>query len=113
MCQPAAGGEPREIGGHARDRYVYAEAEGIVRTRARIGDVVRRDQVIAEIGVVGVHAPLDGVLRGLTHDGAPVTVGTKVLEVDPRGAVAEVRGIAERPAPDRRGRTHRHPCVAL
>ena len=91
-------GEPRMIGGHARDRYVYAEAEGIFGTAARIGDIVRRGQVIAEIGgIVGVPAPLDGVLRGLTHDGALVTVGTKVVEVDPRGPDGQVRGIAERP----------------
>jgi hypothetical protein len=56
---------PRAIAGHARDRYVYAL--------------------------------LDGVLRDLTHDDVPVTVGTKVIEVDPRGRVGEVGGIAERP----------------
>jgi hypothetical protein len=27
----------------------------------------------------------------------PVTVRTKVIEIDPRGAAAEVRGISERP----------------
>jgi xanthine dehydrogenase accessory factor len=91
----ALAGEPREIDGHARDRYVYAEAEGIFRTAARIGDTVRRGQVLALIGgVVVVPAPLDGVLRGLTHDGAPVKVGTKVVEVDPRGSGGQVRGIA-------------------
>jgi xanthine dehydrogenase accessory factor len=42
-------------------------------------------------------APLAGVLRGLTRDGVPVTVHTKVIEVDPRGASAEVRGIGDRP----------------
>lgn len=90
-------GEPRELGGHARDRYVYAPADGVFRTRARIGDGVRKGQPIAEVGPVLLDAPLDGVLRGITHDGAPVTVGTKVIEVDPRGRVGEVRGIGERP----------------
>jgi xanthine dehydrogenase accessory factor len=90
-------GEPRVIGGHARDRYVYARAEGVFRTKARIGDAVRAGQEVAEIGSVALTAPLDGVLRGLTHDGAPVTLGTKVIEVEPRGRVGEVWGIAERP----------------
>lgn len=90
-------GEPRSISGHARDRYVYAPAEGVFRTKARIGDIVRRDQPIAEIGPARLEAPLAGILRGLTHDGAPVTVGTKVIEVDPRGHAGEVCGIAERP----------------
>jgi xanthine dehydrogenase accessory factor len=43
-------------------------------------------------------APLGGVLRGLTHDGVEVTAGTKVIEVDPRGDPALVRGVGERPA---------------
>jgi xanthine dehydrogenase accessory factor len=89
-------GEPRELGGHARDRYVYAPVDGIFRTKARIGDAVRQGQDIAEIGLMTLAVPLDGVLRGLTRDGVPVTVRTKVIEVDPRVA-ADVRGVGERP----------------
>jgi xanthine dehydrogenase accessory factor len=90
-------GEPREIAGHARDRYVYAPFDGVFRTKARIGDAVRKGQEIAEIGSMALTAPLDGLLRGLTRHGVPVTVRTKVIEVDPRGREAEVRGIGERP----------------
>ena len=90
-------GEPREIEGHGRDRYVYAPLDGVFRTRARIADKVRRGEEVAEIDPMVLTAPLDGVLRGLTHDGVPVTVWAKVIEVDPRGATAEVRGIGERP----------------
>lgn len=90
-------GEPREIAGHARDRYVYAPFDGVFRTKARIGDAVRKGQEVAEVGSMALTAPLDGLLRGLTHDGVPVSVRTKVIEVDPRNRDAEVRGIAERP----------------
>ncbi len=90
-------GEPRTIAGHARDRYVYAPVAGLFRTTARIGDTVRAGQDLAQIGAAVLRAPLDGVLRGLTHDDVPVTVGTKVIEVDPRGRVGEVRGMSERP----------------
>jgi len=90
-------GEPREIKGHARDRYVYAPFDGVFRTKARIGDVVQRGQEIAEVDSTVLAAPLDGVLRGLTHDGVPVEVRTKVIEIDPRGRAGEVRGISERP----------------
>jgi xanthine dehydrogenase accessory factor len=90
-------GEPREINGHARDRYVYAPFEGVFRTKARIGDVVRRGQEIAEIGSTLLTVPIAGVLRGLTHDRVHVAARTKVIEVHPRNRTAEVRGIAERP----------------
>jgi xanthine dehydrogenase accessory factor len=90
-------GEPRMLGGHARDRYVYAPVDGVFQTKAHIGDVVRQGQDIAEIGFTVLAAPVDGVIRGLTRDGVPVRVRTKVIEMDPRGAAAEVHGIAERP----------------
>jgi xanthine dehydrogenase accessory factor len=90
-------GEPRDIGGHARDRYVYAPFDGVFRTKARIGDEVQRDQAIAQINSMILAAPLDGLLRGLTHDSVPVTTRKKVIEVDPRGAAAEIHGIGERP----------------
>jgi xanthine dehydrogenase accessory factor len=90
-------GEPRELAGHARDRYVYAPLDGIFRTKRRIGDSVRQGQAVAEIGSMALAAPLDGALRGLTRDAVPVTLGTTLIEVDPRGTAAEVRGISERP----------------
>ncbi len=90
-------GEPRALGGHARDRYVYAPCDGVFRTHAEIGDRVDHAQGIATIGETMLAAPISGVLRGITHDGVPVTVRTKVIEVDPRDKTAEVAGITERP----------------
>jgi len=90
-------GEPRALGGHARDRYVYAPCEGVFRTRAEIGDRVDQGQPIATIGETVLVAPVAGVLRGLTHDGVPVIARAKVIEVDPRARTAEVAGISERP----------------
>ncbi len=91
-------GEPRAIAGHARDRYVYAPVPGTLLTSHTIGQHVAAGEVIARIDGALLAAPLSGVLRGLTHDGVPVAVGTKVIEIDPRGDPALVRGIAERPA---------------
>ena len=90
-------GEPRELGGRARERYVYAPCAGVFRTRLQIGDTVTVGQPVATIDATVLRAPLAGVLRGLTHDGVPVTERTKVIEVDPRGREAEVAGIGERP----------------
>jgi len=91
------GGEPRSFEGHGRDRFVYAQAAGVMRTTAAIAQPVRAGEVVARIGDEQLLAPLDGILRGLTHDGVPVEAGAKVLEVDPRGDVAAVIGIGERP----------------
>jgi hypothetical protein len=38
-----------------------------------------------------------GTLRGLTHDGVPVSIKTKVIEVDPRLQNPRISGVAERP----------------
>ena len=91
-------GEPRALGGHARDRYVYAPCSGVFCTKAQVGDVVREGEQVANIDGTALLAPLGGVLRGLTHDGVLVSVGTKVIEVDPRGDSAAVFGLWERPS---------------
>lgn len=94
--RPLAGG-PRPIAGHGRDRFVYAPVAGRFTTACRIGEPVTAGQVVAHIGATPLAAPLTGVLRGLTHDDVPVAAGTKVVEVDPRGAGAVPGGIGERP----------------
>jgi xanthine dehydrogenase accessory factor len=91
-------GEPRLLGGHGRERYVYAAAPGTFRTRLAIGDRVARGDVVARLDGEPVIAPLSGILRGLTHDGATVAAGAKVLEVDPRGDPTLAFGVGERPA---------------
>ena len=40
-------------------------------------------------------ACLSGMIRGRRATALPVTMRTKIVEIDPRGASAEVRGIAE------------------
>lgn len=90
-------GEPRSFDGHARDRFVYAPLAGVLRTQAAIGQAVRVGEVVATIDATELAAPLDGILRGLTHDGVPVSAGLKVVEVDPRGDLSKVFGIGPRP----------------
>jgi xanthine dehydrogenase accessory factor len=91
-------GEPREIDGHARDRYMYAPIGGTFHTALQIGDHVSQGREVARIDATPLPAPVAGVLRGLTHDNVPVTPKTKVIEVDPRMHNAQVSGIGERPA---------------
>jgi xanthine dehydrogenase accessory factor len=91
-------GEPNEIEGHARDRYVYAPVAGIFYTTYQIGDKVKAGQEVARIDTTPLFAPITGILRGLTHADVPVVLKTKVIEIDPRIGNAQVTGIAERPA---------------
>ena len=91
------GGEPRSFDGHGRDRFVYAPVAGVLRTSAAIAQRVRAGEIVATIGDEPLAAPLDGILRGLTHNGVEVERGTKVLEVDPRGDPSKVIGLGPRP----------------
>lgn len=93
----ALAGEPRPIGGVARERFVYAPDAGRFITSARIGDRVEAGEVVAKIGEIAVCAPIGGVLRGLTRSGVDVSMRTKVIEVDPRGNSSGVFGLGERP----------------
>ncbi len=81
-------GIPGIIGGYGKERVMHAQAEGILRNAASIGDVVEARAVIAEIetenGTVPVEASLSGLLRGLIRDGYPVTKGFKIADIDPR-----------------------------
>ncbi|MFN8526733.1 MAG: hypothetical protein U0821_26815 [Chloroflexota bacterium] len=90
-------GEPREIDGRGRERFVYAPVEGTVETDLGIGDLVTDQEVVARIGTNLLRAPITGALRGLTHHGVPVTRGTKVIEVDPRGSKGNLYGVGMRP----------------
>ena len=81
-------GIPGIIGGYGKERVMHAQAEGILRNLASIGDIVEARAVIAEIetenGTVPVEASLSGLLRGLIRDGYPVTKGFKIADIDPR-----------------------------
>ena len=90
-------GEPQPLGGHGRERYVYAPIAGLLLTTLAIGDRVAAGQTVATLAGTPILAPLSGTLRGLTHTGVNVAQGMKIVEVDPREPDAKVRGIGERP----------------
>lgn len=96
-------GEPRSIAGYGRERFVYAPTSGRFTTARAIGELISAGDTVASVGTVALLAPIPGLLRGLTRDGVPVTTGTKVIEVDPRGVGAVYSGIGERPARIARG----------
>lgn len=88
-------GEPCILGGHGRDRYVYAPSAGEFQTSRAIGEMVAAGDTL--LGNTTLVAPLSGCMRGLTHHGVWVERGTKVIEIDPRGDPALAFRIGERP----------------
>lgn len=80
-------GVPGEVGGQSRKRVVYPPCAGIFQAAATIGALVREGDVLGHVDGAPVLAPTSGVVRGLLHDGLPVTPTLKIGDVDPRGVV--------------------------
>lgn len=77
-------GIPGIIAGMGKERVIHAPAAGIIRNRAKIGDLVEKGQMIAMVGETPVTASLTGVLRGIIRDGYEVYGGMKIADIDPR-----------------------------
>jgi xanthine dehydrogenase accessory factor len=77
-------GVPGAIGGYTGERLLRAPRAGVFRGHFAIGDMVRAGEVVADVDGEPVISAIAGVLRGLLHDGLPVTPGMKVGDVDPR-----------------------------
>jgi xanthine dehydrogenase accessory factor len=93
---PLAGG-PKALDGITRERFVSAPVNGVWHSTAVIGESVRAAQVLGRLGGEPIRAPIDGFLRGVTHDGVEVRAGQKIIEVDPRDP-PQIFGLGERPA---------------
>lgn len=77
-------GAPGLIKGYGKERVIHAPVEGIVKTCKKITDQVKTGDVIAMIDDYPVCASMDGILRGLIHDGYKVHKGFKMADIDPR-----------------------------
>ena len=88
-------GIPGIIGGYGAERVIHAPADGILKNKSKIGDIVEKGQVIAVIDAsdkenvadikrTEVTATIDGLLPRITRDNYPVTKGFKIADIDPR-----------------------------
>ena len=77
-------GVPGDVKGFSSDRVLRAPADGALISGARIGQRVKKDEVIALVAGQAVLAPFDGVIRGLLRPGSQVERGLKIGDVDPR-----------------------------
>ncbi|MDO5708173.1 MAG: selenium-dependent molybdenum cofactor biosynthesis protein YqeB [Andreesenia angusta] len=77
-------GIPGNIGGFSKERVIHAPSSGYIEHRAKISDIVRKDDIIALIDDTPVKASIDGVLRGLINKGLYIKKGLKIADIDPR-----------------------------
>ena len=86
-------------------RLLVCESQVLILEELQRANTVAyfRTDVNNPLARFALHAPLAGILRGLTRDGVPVVTGTKVIEVDPRRAGNPVVLDANVPLPNQKG----------
>ena len=72
------------IAGYGKERVIHSPAAGNMHNYSEIGDIVRKEQIIAMVDETPVRASLTGVLRGILRDGYKVPEGMKIADIDPR-----------------------------
>ena len=106
-------GTPGNLGGQDSQRALRAPIEGVFYAQRKIGDHVKAGEMIGRVITVDVSLTdsaarrlaltdrdasqplgmivktrIDGVIRGILHDGLIVLKNAKVADVDPRGEVS-------------------------
>ena len=77
-------GVPGNIGGYTKERIIRASSNGKIRPIVKIGDYVKKGEVVAYIDGVEVLAEIDGIVRGMLQEGIEVFKGMKSGDIDPR-----------------------------
>ena len=77
-------GVPGDIGGFTTERIIRATADGDFEPIAEIGELVKKDQVVAISGGQPVYALMTGIVRGMLQPGVHVVTGMKSGDIDAR-----------------------------
>lgn len=89
-------GVPGNIGGYTTERVLRAPADGLFEPVAKIGDVVKKGDLIATVAGKPLPATIDGVVRGLLQEGCHVTKGMKSGDIDPRCKVGHCYTVSDK-----------------
>ena len=84
-CAQPNTGVPELVKGYGEERVLRAPCDGEVQNVLQIGDQVKADERVCDVGETEVRSPISGVLRGIIMHGVEVTKGLKIGDVDPRG----------------------------
>ena len=77
-------GVPGMIAGYGKERVIHSPAAGIHYPAAKIGDIVKKGDIIAHVGQMPVVASIDGLIRGMLREGLYVPEHFKIADIDPR-----------------------------
>lgn len=87
-------GVPGIIESHSSDRVMHSPCEGIFHNVHKIGDIVKKGDVLSNIeecvdgkatgNTVELNASIDGLLRGILRDGYYAKKSLKCADIDPR-----------------------------
>ena len=83
-CPQADTGVPASVNGFSHQRVLRSPADGKFASYCKITDLVESDQILGEVAGIAVVSRIDGIVRGMIHDGLKVSIGQKIGDVDPR-----------------------------
>jgi len=89
-------GIPGSIAGYAAERVLRAQGCGKFKAYKKIGDPVKKNDIIGTVGNLEVKAMISGVLRGLIRSGSEVGRGLKIGDIDPRAEAEYCYMISEK-----------------
>ncbi|WP_265108588.1 selenium-dependent molybdenum cofactor biosynthesis protein YqeB [Halosolutus halophilus] len=77
-------GEPGDRRGYTHERVLRAPSDGEWSPAVEIGDVVEAESIVGHVDDDPVVTEIGGLVRGLVHEGVPVSTDAKLGDVDPR-----------------------------
>ena len=89
-------GVPGAVHGITKDRVLRSPTNGPFQSTSAIGDNVKKGDVVGHVAGEPVRAKIDGVIRGLIHDGVDVIEGLKIGDIDPRAIMKDCFTISDK-----------------
>ncbi|MGN2370406.1 selenium-dependent molybdenum cofactor biosynthesis protein YqeB [Clostridium cagae] len=77
-------GVPGEVGGFSKERIIRATTDGKIAPVSKIGDYVKKGDIVAYVNETPIFAKLDGIVRGMLQKDVNVFKGMKSGDIDPR-----------------------------